>query len=70
MKGIGGFSTPTESYANRFPFLPYCWLTNNVGNMNELIKITEKDGKQVVSAIVSWTWIRQITLDEMEYAKH
>ena len=50
MKGIGGFSTPTESYANRFPFLPYCWLTNNVGNMNELIKITEKDGKQVVSA--------------------
>lgn len=50
MKGIGGFSTPTESYANRFPFLPYCWLTNNVGNMNELIKITEKNGKQVVSA--------------------
>lgn len=42
MKGIGGFSTPTERYANRFPFLPYCWLTNNVGNMNELIKITEK----------------------------
>lgn len=50
MKGIGGFSTPTESYANRFPFLPYCWLTKNVGNMNELIKITEKSGKQVVSA--------------------
>lgn len=39
-----------KSYANRFPFLPYCWLTNNVGDMNELIKITEKNGKQVVSA--------------------
>lgn len=66
MKGIGGFSTPTESYANRFPFLPYCWLTNNVGNMNELIKITEKTGNKsfpLKNCILDLDWINLIGQD-------